>query len=102
MLTAEITKVWPVYSSNGLFHVGVEVVLNDDDGASRNVDALEQKRHVFTTATSKSGDPEAVAGEIIEQIQVWIDAYVIEKNAHKHAKYEALRLAVAGGLNLSE
>lgn len=102
MLTTAVTKQWPSLSSNGLFLVGVEVVLNDDDTDYRMVNALEQRRRVFTQATSKDGDVETVSGQIIKQVQGWIEAYITEKNAHKHAKYEALRLAVAGGLNLTE
>ena len=101
-LTAEVTKAWPTYQDNGLFYVGVEVVLNDDDEVNRMVDALEQKRNVFRTATSKAADPKNVATAIIEQVQAWIDAYVTEKKAHEHAKYESMRSTVAAGLDLTE
>lgn len=101
-LTVDVTKTWPTYSDNGLFSVGVEVVLNDDDVTDRKVNASEQKQRVFTQTTSKTGDVEAVSAQIVEQVQNWIDAYVIEKNARKHAKYESLRSTVAGGLNLTE
>ena len=101
-LEAIVTKTWPSYNPNSIFNIGVEVVLNDDDTQHRMVDALEQKRQTFYVASSKNAHPETKATELVCKIQEWIDAYKEEKAAHKHAKYETMRAAIASGLNLTE
>jgi len=102
MITAVVTKQWPTLSANGTLSVGVEIVLNDDDVEFRRINALEQRRQVFTRNASKGDDVEVKGDEIAKDVQVWIDAYITEKKTHKHAKYNALRDFVQNGLSLSE
>lgn len=102
-LTADVTKAWPTFNpENGLFYIGVEVVLNDDDITNRHLDQDEQKSATFTVASHKGADPEDKAAELISKIQPWITSYVEEKNAHKHAKYTTMTSTVESGLDLTE
>lgn len=101
-LTVEVTSAWPQYHNDGLFRVGVNIVLNDDDTEYRCVDKLEQKRGSFLVPVRKTEDPEIAIDQLRRRIQEWIDAYKTEKNARKHAKYETMRNGVATGLNLAE
>ena len=102
-LTAVVTKAWPTYHpSNGLFFVGVNVVLNDDDTTYRHLPQAEQKNADFFVAAHKGADPEDKAAELLSKVQSWIDAYKDEKVAHKHAKYENMTDAVEAGLDLTE
>lgn len=91
-LTKTVTKHWPTLTANGLFYVGVEVVLKDDD--------VEVRRRTFTLPTSKNGDVAALTGALSAEIQTWIDAYKTEQVAFNHAKYETLRSDVDAALSL--
>jgi len=77
-------------------------VLNDDDTQFRQINALEQRRKVFTRNASKGDDIENKSGEIIDLVNAWIKAYVDEKNAHKSTKNNTLRTNVENGLDLTE
>jgi len=91
-LTAEFNKVWPNLQENGLFWVGVEVVLKED--------GVEQRRVSFREATTKAADVSTLVSVLAAKAQAMVDTYKTEKQAYNHAKYEALRAGVASAVVL--
>lgn len=89
-LTVEVAKLWPRFDPNGLFYVGVEIVLKDD--------GAEVRRASFTEATNKNADVTEVGNLLLKDAQEWINAYKTEKQAFNHEKYEQLRSTIEDGL----
>ncbi len=91
-LTKEIIKLWPTLTEGGLFVVGVEVVLKEDE--------VEVRRKSFTYNATRTDDVSPLSDILLPQAQLWIDTYKQEKTAYNHAKYETLRASIDSGLVL--
>lgn len=89
-LRVEVNRFWPTLDENGVFRVGVEVILYEDGD--------EVRRATFAQPTAKGADVTSAAAIILAQAQRWIDAYKTEKATYADANYEALRAAVQSGL----
>jgi len=91
-LTKETTKLWPTLTEGGLFIIGLEVVLKEDE--------VEVRRKSFTYNATKTDDVSTLSGILLPQAQAWVDTYKQEKTAYNHAKYETLRSNVDSGIVL--